>query len=530
MITLNKMFLNSSKYNSSSRKIKARPNPSKYSKSIKRQTWIKKNFSNYDKIKTFLTDIDYGVSSLNNIPTDITFYIVNEDDGESSEIERLLINLSLKEQITYFFFGGAVYDILSKNLQKPTNKPLLDSELFLDSTADIDICIQFPTFKENEDIEKKINELALKYNTSKDNFIFSLNGLVSSTTNPTQKQLNIYYETYSRHLYDQIIEKIQIEGINFSYAIPFDFSEENYDDFVPNSPGALDNKIGNAHLIRTYSEIDNTIRIQLVIKVEKNKIVVIDHLFEILIPCVDDDEIYKPKKIKYETINGINIQNVQLLLHDNFEAYFNRFYYLKEHKSQFEKYIHKPINHVGRILYLLYLFKNCKNDPYIIKNKDMFVTSFLFQIDSLIKKMKKKKNTNESINETNAYLFYYKIKKNNYLSGQKILIKTLVLAFLDILYSVKDGIIKKIKSNSDIFYLNGKKISDVFPNEETPESQYLKIINLVTENTGRIKNRTVNTHIKLLHKYGYTKSRKNRSVPKSNSKKNNKPKKQINTI
>jgi len=499
-----------------------KPFPPKYSLSSKRQIWVEKNFQDYTKLIPILSTINYEVPSLTDIITDITFYKVSNDDGKKTEIETLPFNMSLENQFTYYFMGGTVYDILNDNISGS------NTELFLDSTGDIDVSIQIPHFKTNEVIEKKVIEYQnyfknedVEIEYSLDGFVFQKDERISrDDEHMNEKRLNVFYENYSRHLYERVLEKLQLEKMDssFSNTIPFDFSNENYFDIDSSNPGFIDNAIGNAHLIRTC--IDNNIKIQLVMKVEKNKTFVLNHIFEILIYCGNLEEIYKVPKIKYQSVNGINIQKIDYLVIDNFAAYLERKDYLG--KDSF----HKAINHVARLLYLLYLFKNYKNDDYVKQNINLFADTFLFQMDFFIKKMTR---IDKRINKDNAFLFYYKIKKNNYeIEKIKIFTKTVVKAFIDVLYVIdNDGkIIKHARTNMDTYLFNGKRVSDIFQIKMSPpppaatrmpfiNSDYLKIYNLVFENIGRRKKRTVNTHLKITMQKKHSKSKTSRKVKSS---------------
>lgn len=490
--------------------ITRKPFPPKYSLSSKRQIWVEKIFQNYTKLKPILSTINYEVPTLTDIITDITFYKISNDDGKKTEIETLPFNMSLENQFTYYFMGGTVYDILNENISGS------NSELFLDSTGDIDISIQNPYFQRNEMIEEKMVEYQNYFKNEDVEIEYSMNGFIFRGEE-NEKSLNVFYENYSRYLYEKVLEKLQLENLSFSNTIHFDFSNENYFDIDSSNPGFIDNAIGNAHLIRTC--IDNNIKIQLVMKVEKNKTFVLNHIFEILIYCGNLEEIYKVPKIKYQHVNGINIQKIDYLVIDNFAAYLERKDYLG--KDSF----HKAINHVARLLYLLYLFKNYKNDDYVKQNINLFADTFLFQMDFFIKKMTR---IDKRINKENAFLIYYKIKKNNYeIEKIKIFTKTIVKAFIDVLYVIdNDGkIIKHARTNMDTYLFNGKRVSDIFQQKVSAaattmpfiNSDYLKIYDLVFENIGRRKKRTVNTHLKITMQ---KKSKTSRKVKSSPNKKN----------
>lgn len=465
-----------------------RQNFAKYSKSKERQSWIEQNYENYYNLIPFLKDIDYRIPSLTNVPVDITFYTEGgENDEEKTELGTFEIQASLDSQFTYYFFGGTVYNILNKNVfdENGINGETL-LELFVDNTGDIDVGIQYPPFDDITNIETIKTELSQTTKIQEKNIFYSLNQYVP-TNNETVKRINIYYEKYSTDLYNKIFEKLTImvknKKINFSYAVPFNFAEESYDEF---SSGSLDNLIDDkAHLVKVC--VNDMIKIQLVIKINVDgDTFLVDHLFEIIISCNDlvDVEMTKKRTIMFDTINNVNIQNINLLLTQNFYAYFDRRELVNNTQN-----MHKPINHVGRLLYLLYLFKEYQTDIYIKDNIDIFANIFLFQTNMFIYKLSKKVR---SINKDNAVLTYYKINKSNdSLILHSIKLKDIIYAFLDVLYLIEsDGTIKKRNiKNFDTYLLVGKKISDVLNLKDgsSENSYYNSILRLLYENLARTK-------------------------------------------
>jgi hypothetical protein len=332
-----------------------------------------------------------------------------------------------------------------------------------------------------------------------------------------------------------------------SKTVKFDLNEyKEYTDNIDAPDNVfLHNEIGNTKLIRIYNNENKNLKIQFVLKIQddyNNNI--IDHLFEIIIVC-DDEVIGMMKKTdKFDIINvslnnsintDINIQNIKGLITDNFNAYNNRLqllepsYYSNVINYKIENLQHKPINHIGRLLYLLFLFKNMKNNDYIKRNINTFCVDFMSSLKLFIHK-----NRNKKID----VLKYFIIKKPNYYEYDIIDIKIIdiIKAFIDVFYIISsNGVMtKRVITMNDIYLFNNKNINDVFKddiffkqynfdeNKPLLNSQYNDINNIVNENNFFSKLKNLITEFKIKHgkPIKISKSRYNSTYkvkPKSNS-------------
>ena len=444
----------------------------KYTINVNRNIWTNSNLKIINPLVKILTKmfskfhLEYDTS----VFADISFYDTND-----SLIENKKIIVELKENMSYAIVGGIAYNLLYKQIAN------IDLNNFVDHTSDIDILINDPVFIDNNDINEIIKNDEI--NTYLDGVITDKDG---------NKKINCFYENYSRKLYNTILESLNNENIDMmSNTTNFDLNE--YSEYRDNIDAPdnifLHNEIENAHLIRIYNSRTENLKIQLVLKVET----VIDHIFEIIIKCGRNNwsNLTKPETNKFYTIvdkdtnTNINIQNIKGLLTDNFNAYNDRKQMLDVIELNGENYYHKPINHIGRLLYLLFLFKNMRQNSYIKENMEEFCITFMAGIKMFLYKNKNKVDT----------LKYFIIKKSKY--GYDIIdikIIDIIKAFIDVFYNISsDGLItKKVKNMYDIYFFNNKNIKEIFENDvflnkfdsNKPfiNSQYDNINNIINEN------------------------------------------------
>lgn len=362
----------------------------KYTINVKRNIWTNSNMKRINDLVKILAIMlnNFNLEYEKSVFADITFKTENETLIENRETK-----VELKDNITYAIVGGIAYNILYKHIAN------VNLHNFVDHTSDIDIVINEPVFIENEEINEIINKNSNEVvNTYFDGVIIDKNG---------NKKLNCFYEIYSRKLFNEIVKVLNSEKIDMSNTTKFDLMEYSELDDCKNAPENvfMHNEIGNAHLIRIYNIITNNLKIQFVLKTHG----VIDHLFEIIIKCGTSNWVDLTKQTKqnfYTFIDkktNINIQDSKGLVLGNFDSYNNRKQMLDVIELKGENYYHKPINHVGRLLYLLFLFKNMKNSRYVKENIDDFCVTFMYQIKYFLDK-----------NKNVDALKYYVIKKNKY--------------------------------------------------------------------------------------------------------------------
>lgn len=448
----------------------------KYTINVKRNIWTNSNMKRINDLVKILAIMlnNFNLEYEKSVFADITFKTENETLIENRETK-----VELKDNITYAIVGGIAYNILYKHIAN------VNLHNFVDHTSDIDIVINEPVFIENEEINEIINKNSNEVvNTYFDGVIIDKNG---------NKKLNCFYENYSRKLFNEIVKVLNSEKIDMSNTTKFDLMEYSELDDCKNAPENvfMHNEIGNAHLIRIYNIITNNLKIQFVLKTHG----VIDHLFEIIIKCGTSNWVDLTKQTKqnfYTFIDkktNINIQDSKGLVLGNFDSYNNRKQMLDVIELKGENYYHKPINHVGRLLYLLFLFKNMKNSRYVKENIDDFCVTFMYQIKYFLDK-----------NKNVDALKYYVIKKTNTeYDIIDIKIIDIIKAFIDVFYNISsDGVItKRIKTMYEKYPFNNKNIKDVFENDVLLKkfdsnkpfinTQYNDINNMINENNIRSK-------------------------------------------
>lgn len=300
----------------------------KYTLDQNRKLWIRAIYPYIDVFLQSIREIPFqtysydGIAYVKNIETDII-------ETHSCNTQTLPI---------YYFSGGTVYELLNKKYQN------VDLYSFCDPTGDIDVSL-FPP---------KITEYY-------DGYTVFLN---------EENIMNPFYRDFIEWSFDKITENISKNGKNldemFPTAVPFDIEEYNEieDKYKTTELGYKTVKIGNLYIVSFLDETRTMFKIQIVCKIEENMISVIDHIVEIIIPLPENDYLNSPAsdsyKINYDIIefsdnNKYNIQPLQNLINDNINAYIER-----KESYEYEKYIHKVINHVARLFYLYELFY--KND------------------------------------------------------------------------------------------------------------------------------------------------------------------------
>lgn len=451
----------------------------KYTMNVNRNIWTNSNLKRMNNlVKTLaimLNDFnsEYDALSL----ADISFC-----DANDSLIENKKIMVELKEKMSHAMLGGIAYNILHKQIAN------IDLNDFVDHTSDIDVLINDPVFIENDDI----NEIEKMNDNSNDEINTYLDGVI--TDKDGNKKMNSFYENYSRKLYDATLKSLNDENIDMmSNTINFDLNE--YSEYRDNMDAPdnvfLHDEIDNAHLMRIYNSRTENLKIQLVLKVET----VIDHIFEIIIKCGRNNWINLTKQktktfhtIMHKEINAnINIQNIKGLLRDNFNAYNDRKQMLDVMESKAENHCHKPINHVGRLLYLLFLFKNMRQNSYVKENMEEFCSAFMAGINMFLHE-----NKNKNKVDTLKYFMMKKSKHGHDVIDMKII--DVIKAFIDVFYNISsDGLIsKKVKNMHDIYLFNNKNVKEIFENDVFSNkfdsnkpfvnSQYYDINDIVNEN------------------------------------------------
>jgi hypothetical protein len=252
----------------------------------------------------------------------------------------------------YIFFGGCVYEIISRKY------PNVNLNEFIDPTGDIDILLQLPKLK----LLKTNIKDDVPTNFNQDNYIFVQSDKTNETDPPTW--LNSYICALGKWLVESITNVLTLEldtpeKIRTMFPDINAFDINKYDEL---NPYYKEEKLGynlkDIHgLIYIASFIvGDMYKIQVIMKIGNE----IDHVLEFVYAgIVCKHKSYFRTNNKDETyfnidINGIEykIDDVNELIIGNLSAYAIR------NQTVHEKYkisYHKAFNHVGRLLYLLEL-------------------------------------------------------------------------------------------------------------------------------------------------------------------------------
>ena len=302
------------------------------------------------------------------------------------------VQFTSKNAPLYFLSGGCAYELLNKKYKN------IDLFKYCDATGDIDVALFPPKLVTEKDTEK---DMPLGYT------LLFLN---------KDKKINSFYEHFSTWIFNELNKNLlDIKSIigKISSSI-IDFNIIEYKE-IPDSNRDKENlgykciKIDKFYLVAFLNEEKTMFKIQIVCKIEEKDISVIDHIVEIIIPLPlegsdefsPDSELYSLPEINIINIsnNNFNLPNYNSLLRDNIEAYISR-YQVFNSKNESEN-IHKPINHIARLLYLYELF-------YI--NITEFEKKNFEKFDTLFKLYRNKKQEIQILEN----LQYYKIINSSF--------------------------------------------------------------------------------------------------------------------
>lgn len=250
---------------------------------------------------------------------------------------------------TYYFFGGCVYELLNQDF------PSLDLHSYVDKTGDIDIKIYPPRIDTDYNAVES-HSGALPF--------FDENG-----------EIQPFYVDFIHWIKTQLVEKVKKYQTLFDKIVsPFDiddYTEIEHDSLVN---GYFDERVGHLHIVGFLDGAESMYKIQIVVKT-----IDINHILEmVLITGKPIDAEYSLDE--YNKIGKYNIQPYHRLIRDNVSAYIERKQNIQEKgtTSYIEKYQHKTINHVARLLYLYeYCYKKIQIlDKKSKEYKDIFQTNF----------------------------------------------------------------------------------------------------------------------------------------------------------
>lgn len=428
----------------------------KYTDNLERQLFIQEIYPYYDFFMLLGLSVNkecknYQYEGINDIFND------NELEGALEPLDYLLVssnnnngNISRPYCV---FFGGCVYEILYKKYGNNTKYNNVDLHRYCDATGDIDIKLFFPELKLNRQLEDPDIQPVISFFNR-------------------ENKINPFFRDFTSWVFDLLVylfthnelisNEDDLNGM-FPNIVDFDIDEYDHipDEFKHDDYGFKIQRVGKFYVI---AFLEGTMfKIQIVCKVVKNGITVIDHLLEFVcsnfcqkrIGPYDDhitsnllgndtgklrDQIQNKfiKKINFSRFeeDSFYIQSYTTLIYGNVSGYKDRHKIIGEPNNPIWKgklIRHKAINHVARIFYLFELFYQNEEllNSEIINERRPEHTNFLLYITNFSGAVGFTVQLSNWLN-TNPYFHYYKIINGNY-HMIKVSFKTFFLAYLNIL-------------------------------------------------------------------------------------------------
>jgi len=347
----------------------------KYTNNLERQLFIQEIYPQFDLFMNIVNTVSeqckhYEYEGYNDI--------YSSDEEGFTYIGSHIVSNKKDSYPSCIFFGGYVYELLYRKYGNNRNYSNVDLHKYCDATGDIDIKLLLPML-ELKDKSINSNSLIIPF-FNKDN---EINPFFSNFTSWIFELLS---ETFKNNKI--IRDESELYEI-FPNTVEFDINEYTHisDDVKNDSHGFKFKKIGNFYVV-SYFE-GRMFKTQIICKIIKDGITVIDHLVEFVMAYYLSDKL-GPNPISEEEENSTNnplnkryvgslepqlkLKNIQKITLDD-EIYFIQSYreliagnisgYKERHKIikfpedekwKGEKLRHKAINHVARIFYLFELF------------------------------------------------------------------------------------------------------------------------------------------------------------------------------
>jgi len=454
----------------------------KYTLDSQRKAWVMNMYPNTQVLVDIIQSIRWNEYVYNGeVVVSHRYYDVNEDvynynDETVQIIEETRVVVESQPTAKYMFLGGICYELMSDVY---TN---VDLSQFMDPTSDIDVTAGLPKITKS-DSAKIVQQYS---NPEKQNII--------QTVLPFTRGhiLNPYHAHYLRWIFDRIDEKISRLDINALYpqAVAFDYREYDIPANHQTPETGFNVKAhGNAYLL-SFVEGD-MMKVQLIIKIRTSDQYIIDHVLEVIVALTSEPLDYSAEWIDpYSgtidphilSIRGesYNIQHINTLINDNFAAYSEREAYITLMNRQ---YIHKGLNHVGRLLYLFDVLKHNKTDNYFTGSNSLIVSAFSSSCKELYNKMKKAVKAldgrilsdKEIVDTFVLKYFMLNASHKNYLVYD-IKISDFIMAFVDVFA------LKTQKPNLGIYRSIVRDVADCKIDTPCMTPEYKSIMRVVRQN------------------------------------------------
>lgn len=377
-----------------------------------------------------------------------------EDNEESTEQIKLndVLELQTEKGATYELFGGICYDLLANDKNyKTTNKLNI-----IDNTGDIDVRIRLPNIKESS--YKTNSKIKKFFETNPDRKTIN-----SEYKSDTEQKINPYMTHFMNFVYSQLKGNINEEYINELFPKCDLINEADittiFKDYDRTTSEFKYDVIGNSAILLYIREGD-MLKIQLILKSGK----VLDHVIEFVLLLTDnilslDSELEDMSNKKQAVIisNGFIMQDIPSLLYDNYKAYLERVKYIDD-----DIYVHKVLNHVARMLYLLILLK--KNPKILAKYKSALIPRTQNFISDILKSGK-------------DYISFYHRNKEGKFTSKKIPITLLLTAF--------SKVFPKMYFTQILPESLNKKVSNTKDDDKEAYLKLIKLININSFNTSQ---------------------------------------------
>ena len=449
----------------------------KYTDNLERQIFIQEIYPYFDLFMLIPFAVTNECKKYYYEGVDDIFVIGGDDD----EVEYLgEYNVSSKttdgkiSRPGCSLFGGCVYEFLYKKYGNNIKYNNVDLHKYCDATGDIDIKLFFPKLQINDKIKERYPVISF---FNKEN------------------KINSFFRHFTGWIFDLVVdifthnEIIQNEEhLNYMFPNTVDFDIEEYDQIDENVKnddyGFRLKKVGKFYVLGYFEE--SMFKTQIICKVVKDGISVIDHLLEFVcssyfnlqngfkelseesmqqlsnannnllnnnytgtIETQVNTLLIRPisfSNLKQKYKQDIYIQTYTKLIDGNLSGYKERYTSISnpdDPKWRGKKYRHKGLNHTARLFYLFEFFyqnENLLNEALINEQLHSSIKvrsdNFLLNILQL---------SNQELNgkmsltlilvrwlKTNPILYYYKIIHGKF-HIIKVSFKTFFLAYLNIL-------------------------------------------------------------------------------------------------
>lgn len=364
----------------------------KYTDNLERQIFIQEIYPYFDLFMLIPIAVTKECKNYYYEGVDDIFVITGEDDDEVEYLGEYNVssktNNGKPSRPGCSLFGGCVYEILYKKYGNNIKYNNVDLHKYCDATGDIDIKLFFPNLQINDEIKERYPVISFFNRENKINSFFRhFTGWI----------FDLVVDIFT---HNEIIQNEEQLNYMFPNTVDFDINEyDQIDEIVKNDDyGFRFRKVGNFYVLGYYEE--SMFKTQIICKVVKDGISVIDHLLEFVcsnyfnLPNgykIPSDEQFSQQlsnngnnllnnnyignyeqqisnllitpisfsNLKEQFKQDIYIQTYTKLIDGNISGYKERYTSISDPgdpKWRGKKYRHKGLNHIARLFYLFEFF------------------------------------------------------------------------------------------------------------------------------------------------------------------------------